>query len=244
MQAFQREAGEGWFELANDCDSPLGASLGHAMLACPDGGTARSRTIRLSNCGTNLGSLAPRPCGTSLPSPAKGPVNGRATFRPLGSHTGRKPSRACAKEASFCSRRAPDDFWLGVVTESRNVLQALRGDHTPHYIYGLLPLRLTHSAVHRGRAGARTGPEGHGHGGQPDTSLTRYKAGGARRARGPRGVPTTEQNQKLSRSRARPREREKTCTLAPHVADKVCVIRDNKKPHVKPFVMVLLALRV
>ena len=49
VQAFQREAGEGWFELANDCDSPLGASLGHAMLACPDGGTARSRTIRLSN---------------------------------------------------------------------------------------------------------------------------------------------------------------------------------------------------
>ena len=50
VQAFQREAGgEGWFELAIDCDSPLGASLGHAMLACPGGGTARSRTIRLSN---------------------------------------------------------------------------------------------------------------------------------------------------------------------------------------------------
>ena len=44
VQAFQREAGEGWFELANDCDSPLGESLGHAMLACPEGGTARSRT--------------------------------------------------------------------------------------------------------------------------------------------------------------------------------------------------------
>ena len=33
-----------------------------------------------------------------MPSPAKCPVNGRATFRPLGSHTRRKPSRACAKE--------------------------------------------------------------------------------------------------------------------------------------------------
>ena len=26
VQAFQREAGEGWFEHANDCDSPLGAT--------------------------------------------------------------------------------------------------------------------------------------------------------------------------------------------------------------------------
>ena len=46
------------------------------------------------------------------------------------------------------------------------------------------------------------------------------------------------------RGRAHWAAREKTCTLTPHVAHKVCVIRDNKKPHVKPFVMVLLALRV
>ena len=81
-----------------------------------------------------MGSLAPRPCGTSLPSPAKGPVNGRATFRPLGSHTGRKPSRACAKEASFCSRRAPRRILRSEgETESGNGLQALRGSHFALY---------------------------------------------------------------------------------------------------------------
>ena len=49
VQAFQREAGEGWFEHANDCDSPFPAAFRNAMLACPEGGTARSRTIRLSS---------------------------------------------------------------------------------------------------------------------------------------------------------------------------------------------------
>ena len=43
-QAAQREAGEGRFEYVTNCDSPLWATFGHAMLACPEGGTARSRT--------------------------------------------------------------------------------------------------------------------------------------------------------------------------------------------------------
>jgi hypothetical protein len=49
VQAAQREAGEGRFEHVTNCDSPLWATFGHAMLACPEGGTARSRTILLSN---------------------------------------------------------------------------------------------------------------------------------------------------------------------------------------------------
>jgi len=46
---FSEKAGKGWFEHANECDSPDGASWRNAMLACPEGGTARSRTILLSN---------------------------------------------------------------------------------------------------------------------------------------------------------------------------------------------------
>ena len=46
---FSEKAGKGGFEHTNDCDSPGWAAFGHAMLACPEGGTARSRTIRLSN---------------------------------------------------------------------------------------------------------------------------------------------------------------------------------------------------
>ena len=46
---FNKKAGKGWFEHANDCDSPGTGAFGNAMLACPEGGTARSRTILLSN---------------------------------------------------------------------------------------------------------------------------------------------------------------------------------------------------
>jgi hypothetical protein len=46
---FKKKASQGLFEHANDCDSPGTGAFGNAMLACPDGGTARSRTILLSN---------------------------------------------------------------------------------------------------------------------------------------------------------------------------------------------------
>jgi hypothetical protein len=67
---------------------------------------------RSGGCIQSLSQLAisrsTRPCGTSLLSPAKGPVNGRATFRPLGSHKRRTASLACAKQGSILRASTPD----------------------------------------------------------------------------------------------------------------------------------------
>ena len=49
VQAAQREAGEGRFEHVTNCDSPLWATFGHAMLACSGSANARSRTTLLSS---------------------------------------------------------------------------------------------------------------------------------------------------------------------------------------------------
>ena len=93
-----------------------------------------------------------RPCGTSaLLSPAKGPVNGRATFRPLGSHKRRKPSRACAKERASARVSHPMDFGSEIETEIGEGKVADRLSHFGAYSWA-------HPVPGRGSAGPGRSP--------------------------------------------------------------------------------------
>ena len=113
-RAMDEEAGEGWFEHANDCDSPLGASLRHAMLACPEGGTARSRTILLSNRRTNMGSLAPRPRGTSLSTAERRSDCSRV------SHTPKALASMCEGSQLLLASRTRETDFAGLRPKAKN----------------------------------------------------------------------------------------------------------------------------
>ena len=88
---------------------------------------------------SNWPSLAPRPCGTSLLSPAKELVNGRATIRAFASHKRRKAVAEDQKDAPSSAFRRQDTPSTQQPKRFLERQNAVRRVHTTPYRQRVIP---------------------------------------------------------------------------------------------------------